>query len=395
MKQFLLGLCLSATACAGLALAAPAPQTIWSVSVGQQVYNPPQASGGKLFLTSMQPAGPNVFAISGASGKLLWSYATQGAVGIPPTVSATQLFVASDIGNTHFLRAIDTHTGFLIWQYTRDQPPECMCSQASILSGGLLFAQSDGHSLYAFAPSGSAPSKRLWQFAGDGAALSSPVVADGLVLFGSGDHNLYALDAKTGQVRWTGSSGYIFTAAPLVAGGVAVIGDQGGNIDGFDLHTGKQLWSDSASAAIDNAAVAANGTAYLVSEDHNVYAITISNGNQPWTYTMDDYSEFSPVLAGKSLIVANRAGEILALDAGSGKLLWQSALGGVPFSAPVYLASEHAVVLKVNDHDIAAFSAASGKPLWRYTTPDVVTEPVVNNGNIDLATNTGTILALH
>ena len=233
MLRFLLAGLLLTGGAVGLAQAAPAPKIAWSTALNVPVYMAPQARDGTLFLTSTQSNGPNLFALDGQTGKQLWNYATQGAIGIPPTVGTTQVFVASDIGNTHYLRAIDAKTGLLIWQYTRDQPPECMCSQASILSGGMLFAQSDGHSLYAFAPSGAAPSKRLWQFPGNGAPLTSPVVEDGLVVFGSGDHNVYALDAKTGGVKWTGTTGYVFTADPAIDDGVVVIGDQGGQCDHF------------------------------------------------------------------------------------------------------------------------------------------------------------------
>jgi outer membrane protein assembly factor BamB len=257
----------------------------------------------------------------------------------------------------------------------------------------LLFAQSDGHSLYAFAPSGVAPSKRLWQFPGNGAPLTSPVVADGLVVFGSGDHNVYTLDAKTGAVKWTATTGYLFTATPLVSDGVVVIGDQGGNIDGFNLKTGKSLWSFTA-GTIDDAAVSKDGVAYLVSEDHSVYALNIRSGKQVWQYSMADYAEFSAVIAGNLVIAANRAGQLVALDARSGKLVWQTDLDGTPFSQPVFWPGKNAVVLKIGDHEVGAFDAAAGRNLWVYHTQLVVTPPVVDNENIAVVTSAGDVVAL-
>jgi outer membrane protein assembly factor BamB len=394
MSRILLAGLLLAGGILGTAQAASAPKTAWSTLLNVPVYTPPQAQDGSLFLTSLQPSGPNLFALDGQTGKKLWSYATQGAIGIPPTLGKTQVFVASDIGNTHYLRAIDAKTGLLIWQYTRNQPPECMCSQASILSGGMLFAQSDGHSLYAFAPTGAAPSKRLWHFPGNGAPLTSPVVADGLVVFGSGDHNVYALDAKTGAVKWTDTTGYVFTADPAIGDGIVVIGDRGGNIDGFDLKSGKSLWSFAA-GTIDVAAAIDGDIAYLVSEDHSLYALNITNGQQVWQHGMDDYAEFSPVLAGNSVIVANRAGQLLGLDVKTGKLLWQTALSGTPFSQPEFWAAGHAIVLKIGDHAVDAFDSATGKTLWVYDTPLVVTAPVVNGKNVDVVTSAGQAVALN
>ena len=385
---------LMAPGLAGVAQAASAPRTVWSTALKVPVYNTPQERDGQVYLTSTQSSGPNVFAIDGATGKPLWSFPTQGSIAIPPTVGPTQVFVASDVGETHFMRAIDAKTGALIWKYTRDQPPECMCSYQSILAGGLLFAQTDGHSLYAFAPSGAAPSRRLWSFDGDGAVLTKPASADGVVVVGSSDRNLYGLDAKTGKTLWTGTTGYAFTADPVIAGGVVIIGDQGGNIDGFDLRTGKSVWNFGASGAIDNAAVTAGPVAYVVSEDHKVYALNTKTGQTVWQYAMDDYAEHPPILLGDFIVLGNRAGQLIGLDAAHGRLVWQTALGGTPFSAPIAWQGGRAVVLKIGDHEIGAFDTGSGKPIWTYATEAVVTLPIVSGKHINVATSAGKVMAL-
>ena len=379
---------------AGVAHAAPAPRTAWSIALKVPVYNTPQERDGQVYLTSTQASGPNVFAIDGATGKPLWSFQTKGSIAIPPTAGPTQVFVASDIGSTHLMRAIDARTGALIWSYTRDQPPECMCSYQSILANGLLFAQTDGHSLYAFAPSGAAPSRRLWAFDGDGALLTKPVSAGGVVVVGSSDRNLYGLDAKTGKMLWTATTGYAFTADPVIAGDVVVIGDEGGNIDGFDLKTGKTVWNFGASGAIDDAAVTAGSTAYVVSEDHNVYALDIRTGQTLWQHAMDDYAAYPPILVGHELVVDNRAGQLIALDAAHGSLVWQTDLDGTPFSAPIAWQGGKAVVLKIGDHDVGAFNTGSGKPVWTYRTEAVVTLPIVSDSRVNVATSTGEVMAL-
>lgn len=377
-----------------LAYAAPQPSIAWTTALHAPIYNTPQALNGQLYLTSTQADGPNVFALNGSTGKQLWSFATKGSIAISPTVSGSQLFVASDVGDTHFMRAIDTKTGMLIWDYTRDQPPECMCSYQSTLVGGLLFAQTDGHSLYAFQPQDNAPSRRVWSFAGDGALLTSPAAAAGIVVVGSSDRNLYGLDAKTGKILWQQTTGYAFTAMPVIANGVVVIGDTGGNIDGFDLKTGKPLWSMTANGAINTEAVIAGDTAFVASEDHNIYALTITTGHVTWQYTMDDFAAFSPLLAGDELVVDNRAGQLLALDTKTGKRLWQTNLHATPFSTPLAWSVHKAVVLKLGDHQIAAFNLTTGKILWNYQTSSVVTQPVIAAGKVDVATSQGHVLAL-
>lgn len=378
-----------------LAMAAPKPDVVWSTTLNVPVYNPLQSSDGFVYLTSLQDSGPNVFAIDDSTGKLIWSFATKGSIAIPPTVGDTQLFVASDVGDTHFMRAINSKTGALIWEYTRDQPPQCMCSYQSKLTGGLLFAQTDGHSLFAFQPQGAAPSRRLWSFAGDGALLTNPVTADNVVVIGSADRNVYGLDAKTGKILWQQTTGYAFTADPVVIDDIVVIGDQGGNMDGFDLKTGKLLWSTTADGAIDDAAVLKGKTAFFVSEDHNIYALNVMNGQVNWHYTMDDFAAFPPVVSGDLVVVDNRAGDLIALNTINGKRVWQVDLNGTPFSAPILWNARNAVVLKVGDHEISAFALNSGKNLWQYKTKAVVTLPVIAGKTVDVATSEGNVIGLH
>ena len=54
--------------------------------------------------------------------------------------------------------------------------------------------------------------------------LSSPVVANGVVYFGSGDGNLYALDSATGDLRWKFKTGDVVHASPALADGVLFFG---------------------------------------------------------------------------------------------------------------------------------------------------------------------------
>jgi len=368
------------------------PQMAWSSQVGEPVYSSLRVSGDRIYLTSVQPTGPNVFALGTGNGKVIWRFATKGSIGIPPTVGGTQLFVASDIGQTHYMRAIDAKTGALVWDYTRNQPPECMCSYASHLQSGLLFAQTDGHSLYAFDPaSGSVPSRRIWEFKGDGALLTSPVTAAGEVTFGSADHRIYALDAKTGAIRWTATTGYSFAARPVIVGDAVIAGNLGGTLHAYDLKTGRSLWSFGTNGALDTAPAVRGGTLFLASEDLNVYAIDARTGTQVWSRGMEDYSAFRPLVHGSEVIVANRAGELLAFDAADGHTVWTADLDGTPFSAP--LAWKGDVVLKIGDHAIGAFSAASGKPVWRYRSKAVLTPPAAGASAVYTASSDGRVIA--
>lgn len=72
--------------------------------------------------------------------------------------------------------------------------------------------------------------------------LSSPVVGDGGVYFGSGDGNVYGLDARTGELRWKFKTGDVVHASPALAGGTVFVGSWDSYFYAIDARSGREKW---------------------------------------------------------------------------------------------------------------------------------------------------------
>jgi outer membrane protein assembly factor BamB len=72
---------------------------------------------------------------------------------------------------------------------------------------------------------------------------SSPAVANGVVYFGSDDHNVYALNASTGAQLWNYTTGGEVLSSTAVANGMVYIGSVDGNVSALNASTGVRLWS--------------------------------------------------------------------------------------------------------------------------------------------------------
>ena len=72
--------------------------------------------------------------------------------------------------------------------------------------------------------------------------LSSPVVWNGTVYFGSGDGNVYALNALSGAMQWKFQTGDVVHASPAISAGRLYIGSWDSYFYALDATTGKQLW---------------------------------------------------------------------------------------------------------------------------------------------------------
>jgi len=108
-----------------------------------------------------------------------------------------------------------------------------------------------GTQLWAFEPE---IDPRAWRPTCCDAVNRGVAVKDGALFVAALDGKLYALDAKTGKVKWSVDSiadhgrGYSSTGAPEVAGDVVVIGNGGAEFDArgyvtaYDIRTGQQKW---------------------------------------------------------------------------------------------------------------------------------------------------------
>jgi outer membrane protein assembly factor BamB len=64
-----------------------------------------------------------------------------------------------------------------------------------------------------------------------------------VVYLGSGDGNVYALNASTGAKLWSYTTGSSVTSSPAVANGVVYVGSDDYNVYALNAKTGAKLWS--------------------------------------------------------------------------------------------------------------------------------------------------------
>jgi outer membrane protein assembly factor BamB len=99
------------------------------------------------------------------------------------------------------------------------------------------------------------------------------VVANGIFYIGSGDENLYAIDATTGKEKWRTTKGDWVYSSPAVANGVVYVGSGDKNLYAIDAVTGKEQWRFATGGRVDSSPAVANGVVYVGSEDKNLYAV--------------------------------------------------------------------------------------------------------------------------
>jgi len=234
------------------------------------------------------------------------------------------------------------------------------------VAGGLVIVGSTDNSLYGI---NTADGTQRWKFDAKGPIMSSPAIALGLVFVSSVDGNIYAVDSATGTQQWVfatrgerrftapGIHGAIpktermpdpfdvFLSSPTVVNGTVYIGSGDQQIYALDARTGALKWSFATGDVVHAAPAVANGTVYVGSWDRNLYALDAATGKEKWRYiTGNDttiYNQIglasSPAVALGMVFVGGRDGHFHAVNGRTGELVWKHNNRGGRFGFHVFL----------------------------------------------------------
>jgi outer membrane protein assembly factor BamB len=195
--------------------------------------------------------------------------------------------------------------------------------------------------------------------------VDAPVnLAGGLVLAGSsyldkekeGERGLFALDAKTGSVKWQARLKYNPWGGAAVSGKHVVVTGSTigyypqlikgavGDISCFDLDTGKEIWRKDVQGGVPSCAALADGLAICTATDGKVRAFDLASGERRWFYEAK-MPFFAPVAVSAGVVYAGDLnGGVHAINLKDGALLWKLDLGAAPVIAPGMIYGGPAVV---------------------------------------------------
>jgi outer membrane protein assembly factor BamB len=322
----------------------------WTFRTGAAVISSPAVAQGILYVGSSDH---NLYALDAASGMLRWKFATHGRVTSSPAVAAGRVYFGSYDSN---LYALDAASGALAWKFTT--------------AGERRFSAKHLH--------GAEPAAEVMPDPFD-VFLSSPVVAAGVVYFGSGDGNVYALDAASGALRWKFHTGDVIHASPALADGVLYVGSWDSYFYALDAASGKLRWRFKTGedpkinnqVGIQSSAVVSDGVVYFGCRDSHLYALDAGSGAARWVYsTGESWVISSPAVRdGKVYFATSDSGLVQALDAKTGTPVFSLAFNHWPFfSSPslagnfLYIGSEQGKLIAI---DLSAQRLA-----WSFQTED-------------------------
>ncbi|MDX3309666.1 serine/threonine-protein kinase [Streptomyces sp. ME08-AFT2] len=361
----------------------PAPQTApaetpagwrpWRFRMSNDVWGTPSVAGDLVYVTSFE-----VHALDVATGRrrfktrdVAWSMAV-----------ADGRVHASD-GPTLF--ALDAREGGDLWRLSTDAWVYSLKADRGTLvtgtrGGGVqAWEASSGH--------------KLWEITGCQTDFESPeagpALHDGTVYVWQ-DARLRALDARTGEERWsypigdTASCGGVPVRVTPAPDGYVYL-SAGTRVLAVDVASGMVRWHFEAPAVFLSAPTFVPGPAvtgggvYLADYLGTVYAIDATDGRDRWRIATEARSSVDPVLVAAGHVHVGSGKGLYTLDAVTGTPKWRFQAGGDIVGAPAV--AEGRIHFGSTDHLLYTLKADDGRLRWKLATGGEITgSPVVRDG---------------
>ncbi len=319
----------------------------WKFATGNRVVSSPVIDNKKIYFGSDDG---NVYAVDAETGREIWKRSTRGPVPSTPAVASGIVYLTSYDGNFY---ALNAETGAVKWKFA---------------TGGERRFEAKG--LHGMQPKNQTIADPFDVY------LSSPVVADGAVYFGSGDGNLYALDAVTGDLRWKFKTGDVVHASPASVSGIVFVGSWDSYFYAVDAKTGKERWRFHGGedplihnqVGFQSSPTVIEGTVYTGSRDAQVYALEATTGKEKWRFDNAlSWVNTSPaVTRGKVFFATSDSSLYHMVDAATGKSIVRQQGKAYMFSSPA-IAGDVAFIGVLNG-TLEARDVNSGELLWDYQT---------------------------
>jgi outer membrane protein assembly factor BamB len=280
-----------------------------------------------------------------------------------------------------------------------------------------------------------------WTFRVKGAVASEAAVAKGVIVFGSDEGMVYAVDLKTRQERWRMETKDTVEATPAIVSDRAFVGSNDNTFRALDLTTGKEIWHIDGEEKFPTGAVPVtgpDGEEWILVNGYDGVSrcLRTKDGSEVWKHETQDYINGSPAILDGGLMAfggcdsvihvvqlkdgvalnqvksdaqiirslagwggtvygVNYANQLFATDVKADKLTWLYENDDAQFlTSPAV--DEERVYAGSRDKHLHAVDRLSGKPAWKFKTGGrVESSPLVFDDAVVFGSSDGRLYAVN
>ena len=291
-----------------------------------------------------------LYALNKEDGKLLWKFQTLGAISGTPTFSENTVFIAS---RDNYLYAIESVSGKLKWKF--QMQPELQenyagwkyfTSSPEINSNKIFIGWGDGK-LYAV---NKEDGELIWSYKIKSVIRAAPLISGEKVYQPSNDGILYVLDENDGKFLWQFDTegahldertfrfdrNSIYTK-PIIHNNVLILGSRDGNVYAIDIKNKNKRWNFTYGSTWAMSCSADDEKVYVGwSTNNHISALDLKSGKEIWKLITGGHNFTTPFIAGDNLYMGSANGKVYQVNKTIGEINWEYEIGSEIHSSPVF-----------------------------------------------------------
>lgn len=254
---------------------------------------------------------------------------------------------------------------------------------------GVIYVGCYDHNLYAL---NAASGEFQWKYATDGGVVTRPAAYENNIYFGSEDYRLHVVSARSGKVLWTYYTEAPVRSSPRIAEGHVFFGSDDAHIHAVNVMTGRASWRFETVAPIRSTPFVTNDAVFAGCESGEFYCVDFG-GELKWRFKAKLAVTSSPWVEEGVVYFGSLDSSFYAVDARAGWVIWRFRMGKGSIVSP-YL-TEGLIFTGSADGFIYAIEARTSKEVWRFRTEHQVSgSPVVYKDSLYCGTADGNLYCL-
>ncbi len=289
-------------------LAADTGTEIWKFETKDAITAAPAVAAGKIFLSSNDG---RLYALAADTGVEVWKFLSEdkissGAVTIrSPDGAADWVLLNGYDGTTRVLNGAD---GQLVWSYKTD---DYINGSPAVVDGRfLVFGGCDAQLHVVNLKDGTLVHKIPTS-----AQIPSSIATFGTMAFcGNYANQAVAFDVVGGKVAWTYEDRQLpFMSAPAVNDRLVLLGSRDKQLHAIDRASGQGVWTFKTGGRIEGSPIAFTDGVLFGSADGRLYAASLEKGDELWRLDLGEALVASPAFGAGLIIVGGDKGTVFAL----------------------------------------------------------------------------------
>src|SRR5688572_2128818 len=289
-------------------LNADSGKEIWKFETKDAITAAPAVSAGKVFVSSNDG---KLYALNADNGTEAWNFASEdkisaGAIAIrSPDGTADWILLNGYDGTTRVLNAAD---GKLVWSYKTD---DYINGSPAVVDGRyLVFGGCDAQLHVVNLKDGTLVHKIPTS-----AQIPASIATFGTMAFcGNYANEAVAFDVVGGKVAWVYEDRALpFFSSPAVNDRLVLIGSRDKHLHAINRRTGEAAWKFQTGGRVEGSPIIFNDGVVFGSSDGRLYAANLEGGTELWQLELGEALVASPAFGGQQIIIGGEKGTVFAI----------------------------------------------------------------------------------